>query len=168
MPRICLRCCWPTAVPIAPGEVPVNAIGLSRQTFSSSGLEPQSIAFFSTAGSDLLNSGITTRNASARRHSSVNLRTDAGRSTSRSPLYMGRSPSGISKYFRPGGDSSTIALASFRLIDSRRRLPTIRPTWWATLVMGRRSFGLGRSVGVASGSGAGNDGERTGHVRAGS
>src|SRR5580693_10615496 len=136
MPRICLRCCCPTAVPMAPGDVPVMATGLSRQTFSVTGLEPQSIAFLRTAGSDLLNSGMTMKTASARRISSVNLRTGSGRSTSRSPLYMGSSPSGMPKNFSPGGASWTIASASLRLIDSRRRLPTIRPTWWATLVMG--------------------------------
>ncbi|CAB3807715.1 hypothetical protein LMG28138_05959 [Pararobbsia alpina] len=74
---------------MAPGDVPDIATGLSRQTLLSIGLEPQSIAFLSTAGSERLNSGMTIRKASARSHSSINCFTDSGRSTSKSLLYMG-------------------------------------------------------------------------------
>lgn len=67
MPRIWRRCCWPTAVPMAPSVAPVIETGLPRQTFLSIGLEPQSMAFFNTAGNERLCSGMTTAMASPRR-----------------------------------------------------------------------------------------------------
>ena len=79
MPRICRRCCWPTAVPIAPNDVPVIAAVLPRQTFRSVGFEPQSIAFFSTAGSERLCSGVTNSSAGPPATSPVNRSTAAGR-----------------------------------------------------------------------------------------
>jgi hypothetical protein len=73
------------------GVVPVIAVGLSRQTFLSIGLEPQSMAFVSTAGSERLCSGMTTATASAAAISPVKRTTLAGRPPSRSMLYIGRS-----------------------------------------------------------------------------
>ena len=49
-PRTLRRCCWATAVPIAPGEVPITAEGLRVNEFLPQGRLAQSMAFFSAAG----------------------------------------------------------------------------------------------------------------------
>ena len=58
-PRIWRRCCCASAVPIAPGEVPVTAASLAGPEFLPHGRAPQSMAFFSTAGIERLCSGVT-------------------------------------------------------------------------------------------------------------
>ena len=43
-------CCWATAVPIFPGEVPMTAEGLCAKEFLPEGRLAQSIAFLSAPG----------------------------------------------------------------------------------------------------------------------
>ena len=59
------RCCCASAVPIAPGDVPVTAATLPVQEFWPQGRAPQSMAFLSTAGIERLCSGVTNSTASA-------------------------------------------------------------------------------------------------------
>src|SRR5215204_166426 len=58
-------CCWPTAVPIEPGDVPITADGLRAKEFSPHGRLAQSIAFFSAPGIERLYSGVTNSTAYA-------------------------------------------------------------------------------------------------------
>jgi hypothetical protein len=57
-------CCWPTAVPILPGEVPMTADGLRANEFCPHGRLAQSIAFLSAPGIERLYSGVTNSTAS--------------------------------------------------------------------------------------------------------
>ena len=56
-PSMLRRCCCATAVPIAPGDVPITADGLRVNEFLPHGRLAQSIAFFSPPGIDRLYSG---------------------------------------------------------------------------------------------------------------
>ena len=58
------RCCWATAVPILPGDVPMTADGLRAKVFLPYGRLAQSIAFLSAPGIERLYSGVTNRTAS--------------------------------------------------------------------------------------------------------
>ena len=62
--RILFRCCWPTAVPIAPGEVPMIPEGFLVKEFCPQGRLAQSMAFFRPPGIERLYSGVTKRIAS--------------------------------------------------------------------------------------------------------
>src|SRR5215212_4307854 len=62
--RILFRCCWATAVPIFPGDVPIIADGFRENEFLPHGRLAQSIAFLSAPGIDRLYSGVTKRTAS--------------------------------------------------------------------------------------------------------
>src|SRR5688572_23555723 len=57
-------CCWPTAVPIFPGDVPMTADGFRAKLFLPHGRLPQSIAFLSAPGIERLYSGVTKSTAS--------------------------------------------------------------------------------------------------------
>ena len=85
------RCCCASAVPTAPGDVPVMKPGLPGQTLLPKGRAPQSIAFFSTVGIERLCSGVTISTPSARAISSLKRTTSGGRLPSLSWLYIGRS-----------------------------------------------------------------------------
>ena len=80
-----------SAVPIAPGEVPVMKPGLPGQTLLPHGRAPQSMAFLSAVGIDRLCSGVTINTPSALAISSLKRTTSAGRLPSLSWLYIGRS-----------------------------------------------------------------------------
>ena len=58
------RCCWPTAVPMAPGEAPITPEGMCANEFVPQGRLAQSSAFFSAPGTERLYSGVTIRIAS--------------------------------------------------------------------------------------------------------
>ena len=57
-------CCWPTAVPILPGDVPMTAVGFRANEFVPHGRLAQSIAFLSAPGMERLYSGVTKSTAS--------------------------------------------------------------------------------------------------------
>jgi len=76
--RILLRCCWPTAVPIVPGDVPIIADGLRANEFWPHGRLPQSIAFLSAPGIERLYSGVTNRTASTAPIASFSARAGGG------------------------------------------------------------------------------------------
>ena len=59
-----IRLCCATAVPIAPGDVPITAEGLRVNEFFPHGRLAQSIAFFSPPGIERLYSGVTNSSAS--------------------------------------------------------------------------------------------------------
>src|SRR5512138_3053804 len=63
--RMLRRCCWPTAVPILPGDVPMMADGLRANELVPHGRLAQSIAFLSAPGTERLYSGVTNSTASA-------------------------------------------------------------------------------------------------------
>src|SRR6187200_1643779 len=62
--RMLRRCCWPTAVPIFPGDVPMTPDGLRVNEFVPYGRLAQSIAFLRPPGIDRLYSGVTNSTAS--------------------------------------------------------------------------------------------------------
>ena len=66
------KCCWPTAVPIEPGDVPITADGFLVNAFWPHGLLAQSIAFLSAPGIERLYSGVTNRTASTLAMASLN------------------------------------------------------------------------------------------------
>src|SRR5689334_6354598 len=72
------RCCWPTAVPIFPGDVPMTPLGLRVKEFFPYGRLAQSIAFFSPPGMDRLYSGVTNSTASTEAMASFNARAAGG------------------------------------------------------------------------------------------
>src|SRR5215217_690139 len=76
--RMLLRCCWPTAVPIFPGDVPIIADGLRANEFFPHGRLAQSIAFLSPPGIDRLYSGVTKRTASTEAIASFSARAAGG------------------------------------------------------------------------------------------
>src|SRR5688572_6781112 len=76
-----------------------------------------------------------------RRRNSVHC--EGGESLSRSSLYRGRSPIGISSNLVSAGDADAIAAATFLLNESRRRLPTRT----ATVFDMRLSFNVRRAHG---------------------
>ena len=53
------RCCWATAVPIAPTDTPNTPAGLPANALWPYGREAWSIAFLSTPGTERLYSGVT-------------------------------------------------------------------------------------------------------------
>src|SRR6476469_10191284 len=72
------RCCWPTAVPILPGEVPITPDGLRWNEFWPQGRLAQSIAFLSAPGIERLYSGVTNRTASTLEIASLSATAGAG------------------------------------------------------------------------------------------
>ena len=68
------RCCWPTAVPIEPGDVPMMAEGFPEKEFSPQGRLAQSMAFFSPPGMERLYSGVTKSTASTLARAALNAR----------------------------------------------------------------------------------------------
>lgn len=62
--RMLLRCCCPTAVPMAPIEAPIIADGFRVKAFSPYGRLAQSMAFFNPPGMERLYSGVTKSTAS--------------------------------------------------------------------------------------------------------
>src|ERR1044072_4002649 len=76
--RIDLRCCWATAVPILPGEVPMVADGFRANEFLPYGRLAQSIAFLSAPGIDRLYSGVTNSTASTAAICSLNFSPTGG------------------------------------------------------------------------------------------
>src|SRR3954464_8129175 len=72
------RCCWPTAVPILPGEVPITADGLRANEFLPQGRLAQSIAFLSAPGIERLYSGVTNSTASTAAIASLSARAGVG------------------------------------------------------------------------------------------
>src|SRR5687768_918853 len=76
--RMLFRCCWPTAVPIFPGEVPIVADGLRKNEFSPHGRLAQSMAFLSPPGIERLYSGVTKRTASTEATASFSARAGGG------------------------------------------------------------------------------------------
>ena len=53
------RCCWATAVPIAPTETPMTPAGLPVNALCPYGREAWSMAFLRTPGTERLYSGVT-------------------------------------------------------------------------------------------------------------
>src|ERR1700687_3951471 len=119
------RCACASAVPTAPGVVPVMKAGWPVQRFVPSGRTPQSTAFCSTAGIERSCSGVTNSTPSARVISSLNRTTSAGRLPSLSWLYIGRSSMRTNVASNLSAPSLASAWAYLRLIDSRRFEPTI-------------------------------------------
>jgi hypothetical protein len=76
------RLCCATAVPIAPGEVPITADGLRVKEFLPYGRLAQSIAFFRPPGMERLYSGVTNRTASTFAMLSLKALAAAGKSAS--------------------------------------------------------------------------------------
>src|SRR4051812_4222579 len=76
--RMLRRCCWPTAVPILPGEVPMIAEGFLANEFLPQGRPPQSIAFLSAPGTERLYSGVTKKTASTAAIASFSARAGGG------------------------------------------------------------------------------------------
>src|SRR5690242_7620951 len=76
--RMLRRCCWATAVPILPGEVPMMAEGFRANEFFPHGRLAQSIAFLSAPGIDRLYSGVTKRTASTDAMASLSARPAGG------------------------------------------------------------------------------------------
>src|SRR3954452_23712043 len=76
--RMLRRCCWATAVPILPGDVPMMADGFREKEFVPHGRLPQSIAFLRAPGMDLLYSGVTKRMASTEAIASLSARPAGG------------------------------------------------------------------------------------------
>src|ERR1043166_584704 len=72
------RCCCATAVPMAPGEVPMIADGLRANEFCPYGRLAQSMAFLRPPGMDRLNSGVTKRIASDSAIASLSVRATGG------------------------------------------------------------------------------------------
>src|ERR1041384_3032129 len=70
--RMLLRCCWPTAVPIIPGDVPIIADGFRANEFFPQGRLAQSMAFLSAPGIERLYSGVTNITASTAATASLN------------------------------------------------------------------------------------------------
>src|SRR4029079_12339767 len=62
--RMLRRCCWATAVPILPGDVPIVADGFRANAFLPYGRLAQSMAFFKPPGIERLYSGVTNSTAS--------------------------------------------------------------------------------------------------------
>src|SRR5690606_41854532 len=63
-PRMLRRCCWPTAVPMEPGDVPITPEGILAKELVPQGRLAQSSAFFRPPGTERLYSGVTIRIAS--------------------------------------------------------------------------------------------------------
>src|SRR5690606_26600293 len=76
--RMLRRCCWPTAVPIFPGDVPMTADGFWVKAFFPYGRLAQSMAFLSAPGMDRLYSGVTKSMASERLIASLKARASGG------------------------------------------------------------------------------------------
>src|SRR5688500_3098569 len=71
-------CCWPTAVPILPGDVPITADGFRAKEFFPHGRLAQSMAFFSAPGMERLYSGVTKSTASTAAMASLSALPAAG------------------------------------------------------------------------------------------
>src|SRR5438270_6715941 len=82
--RMLRRCCWATAVPILPGEVPMIPDGFLENEFFPHGRLPQSIAFLSAPGIERLYSGVTNKTASTDAIASLSARAGGGKSASKS------------------------------------------------------------------------------------
>src|SRR5690606_12839010 len=80
--RMLRRCCWATAVPIAPGEVPMTAEGFRVNEFFPYGRLAQSMAFLRPPGIDRLYSGVTNRTASTSASASLYAVATGGKSES--------------------------------------------------------------------------------------
>ena len=85
------RCCCATAVPMAPPDAPMPAVGLPLKEFLPYGREAQSMAFLSTPGIERLYSGVTISTPSAASIWPLMRVTAAGGLGSRSWLNSGRS-----------------------------------------------------------------------------
>jgi hypothetical protein len=70
--------CWPTALPILPGEAPITADGLCANKFGPRGRLAQSMAFFRTPGTPRLYSGVAKSSASTAAIASLSARPAAG------------------------------------------------------------------------------------------
>ena len=71
-------CCWATAVPIEPGEVPITPDGLRAKEFCPQGRLAQSMAFYNAPGIERLYSGVTNRTASTSAIACLNARATGG------------------------------------------------------------------------------------------
>src|SRR4029079_8241378 len=78
--RMLRRCCWPTAVPIFPGDVPMTPDGLRGNELLPYGRLAQSIAFLRPPGIDRLYSGVTNSTASTAAMASLRDRAAGGKS----------------------------------------------------------------------------------------
>src|SRR5689334_22464506 len=76
--RMLRRCCWATAVPILPGDVPITADGLRVSEFWPQGRLAQSMAFLSAPGIERLYSGVTNSTASTAAIASLIARAGGG------------------------------------------------------------------------------------------
>src|SRR5689334_8231658 len=76
--RMLRRCCWATAVPILPGDVPMIADGFREKEFFPHGRLAQSMAFLSAPGIERLYSGVTNRTASTEAMASFSARPGGG------------------------------------------------------------------------------------------
>ena len=113
---------------MAPPAVPMMAAGLPGQEVLPKGREPQSMAFFSTAGIERLCSGVTNNRASAASTSDLKRATGDGTGCSLSWLYIGRSSIWMNLASKAPAPRFASALASFRLINSLRFEPTTTPS----------------------------------------
>src|ERR1700750_2139458 len=100
---------------MAPGDTDITAPGLPFHTVFSRGREPTSIAFFSTAGTDRLYSGVTNKIPSQLLTCSRNAFHAAGSDASRSSLYKGSSPIFIISSESEEGAIPIRAFAIFKL-----------------------------------------------------
>src|SRR5471032_694861 len=98
--------------------------GLPFHTLLPWGREPTSRAFLRHAGIERLYSGVSSRTASAPAISPLKRVQAAGGLSSRSWLYIARSPISISRQASSFGAASIRACATFRVNEALRRLPT--------------------------------------------
>ena len=123
------RCCWASALPIEPIDAPITPAGLPAHALWPYGREAWSMAFLSTPGTERLYSGVTNSTPSEALMAAFSRLTGSAWLASSSWLYSGRSAISANLKVTSDGASLTSASASWRLNDSRRRLPTTTRIW---------------------------------------
>ena len=105
-------------------DAPMTAAGMWSNEFAPHGRDAQSMAFFRALGIERLYSGVTKRTASTAAMDTLSALGSGGWSLSKSGLYSGRVPMGISVNAMSSGARRIRARDSTRLIDEEDRLPT--------------------------------------------